>query len=69
MELGCKTWAELLSHFATSCEVPLVTDEERRRMKQGIEGLLSLREEVTSKWKEPPGVLEEIRRTRRHETE
>lgn len=68
VELGCKTWADLLAQFASSCEVPLVTEEKRRRMKKGVEGLLSLRPEVTSKWKGPPTVLEEIRRSRRHET-
>ncbi|MFB3888338.1 MAG: hypothetical protein ACE14S_02535 [Candidatus Bathyarchaeia archaeon] len=68
VDLGCKTWAELLAQLAASCEVPLVTEEKRRRMKSGVEGLLKLRAEVTSKWKEPPTVLEEIRRSRRHET-
>jgi hypothetical protein len=68
VELGCKTWAELLTQLATSSEAPIVTEEERRRMKKGVEGLLSLRAEVSRNWK-GPGVLEEIRRTRRHDTE
>lgn len=67
VELGCKTWADLLERLAISCEVPLVTEEERERMKKGYEGLMKLREQVSAKWKEPPGVVEEIRRTRRHE--
>ncbi len=69
VELGCKTWADLLAQLATSCEVPLVTEEKRRRMKKGVEGLLKLQAEVSEKWKGPPTVLEESRRSRHHETE
>jgi hypothetical protein len=68
VELGCKTWADLLSQLASSCEPTLVTEEKRRRMKKGVEGLLSLRSEVTSKWKGSTTVLEESRRSRHHET-
>jgi hypothetical protein len=67
VELGCKTWADLLEQLTISCEVPLITEEQRKRMKKGVQGLLSLRSQVSDKWKEPPTVLEEIRRTRRHE--
>jgi hypothetical protein len=66
VELGCKTWADLLSELATYREPIMLSDEERNRMKQGVEGFLSLRDGVTRKWK-GPSVLEEIRRTRRHE--
>jgi hypothetical protein len=67
VELGCKTWADLLEQLTTSYEAPLVTEEDRRRMKKGVKGLLSLREEVSKKWTEPPSVVEEIRRARRHD--
>jgi hypothetical protein len=66
VELGCKTWADLLERLTISCEVPLVTEEERKQMKRGLEGLMKLREEVSDKWKGPPSVVEEIRSTRRH---
>jgi hypothetical protein len=66
VELGCKTWADLLSELAAYREPVTLTEEERNRMKKGIEGFLSLRDEVSRKWK-GPSVLEEIRRTRRHE--
>ncbi|MGA2387070.1 MAG: hypothetical protein ABSG33_11135 [Candidatus Bathyarchaeia archaeon] len=46
-----------------------LTERQRKRMKKGVEGLLSLRSEVTEKWKDPPGVVEEIRRSRRHDRE
>lgn len=66
VELGCKTWADLLEQLTISCEVPLATERQKQRMKKGVERLLSLRTQVTEKWTEPPGVVEEIRRTRRH---
>ena len=68
VELGCKTWADLLSELTTSCEPNLINEEQKRRMKKGIEGLLSLQTQVTAKWKGPTTVLEEMRRNRRHET-
>ena len=67
VELGCKTWADLLEQLTISCQALVITEEERKRMKKGVEGLLNLREEVSKKWTEPPGVVEEIRRARRHE--
>ena len=66
VELGCKTWADLLSELAASKEPMMLSEEERNQMRKGVEGFLSLRNEVTRKWK-GPSVLEEIRRTRRHE--
>lgn len=67
VELGCKTWADLLGQLTISRGVPLVAEEERRRMREGVKGLLSLQSQVSSRWKEPPGVVEEIRRSRRHD--
>ena len=67
VELGCKTWADLLSELAARREPVTLSEEERNKMKKGVEGFLSLKEEVSRKWK-GPGVLEEIRRTRRHES-
>jgi hypothetical protein len=67
VELGCKTWADLLSELAACREPVMLSEEERNQMKKGVEGFLSLRDEVSRKWK-GPGVLEEIRRTRRHES-
>lgn len=69
VEYGCKTWADLLEKLTIERQSPVVTEQDRRRMKKGVEGLLSLRAQVTEKWKEPPGVVEEIRRTRRHDRE
>jgi hypothetical protein len=68
VELGCKTWAELLSELVTASETILLTEEETGQMKTGVENFLSLRGDVSSKWTGHPTVLEESRRSRRHET-
>jgi hypothetical protein len=68
VELGCKTWAELLSELVTAKETILLTQEKTRQMKTGINNFLSLRGEVSRKWAGHPAVLEESRRSRRHET-
>lgn len=69
VELGCKTWADLLAELTASCKAPTITEEERQRMKKGYEGLMKLRAQVSNEWKEPPGVVEELRRSRRHDRE
>jgi hypothetical protein len=67
VELGCKTWADLLSELVAAKEPIVLSEEEKSQMKKGIKGFLNLRTEVSHKWKGPPTVLEEIRRSRRHE--
>jgi len=68
VELGCETWADLLSELTPSCETASVNAEQKRRMRKGVDGLLSLRSKVTSKWEGKTTVLEEMRRTKRHES-
>ena len=68
VELGCETWADLLAELAASSEPTLIDEEQKRRMKKGVKGLLSLQSQVTAKWESPTSVLEETRRNRRHET-
>ena len=48
VELGCETWADLLSELTTSCETASVDAEQKRRMRKGVDGLLSLRSKVTA---------------------
>ena len=67
VELGCKTWADLLSELLTSKEIVLISERATNQMKKGVEDYLSLRCEVSSKWKGHPTVLEESRRARHHE--
>ncbi len=68
VELGCETWADLLSELTTSCETASVDAEQKRRMRKGVDGLLSLQSKVTAKWEGKTTVLEEMRRTKRHES-
>lgn len=68
VKLGCKTWAELLSELVTAKEIILLTEEETSQMKTGVKNFLSLRGDVSSKWTGHPTVLEETRRSSRHET-
>jgi hypothetical protein len=67
VELGCKTWSDLLSELVAYREPIILSEEDRSRMKRGVEGFLGLRNEVSRKWK-GPSVLEEIRRSRHHES-
>ena len=68
VELGCKTWAELLAELVSAKETILLTEEETDQMKTGVKGFLSLRGDVSSKWAGHSTVLEESRMPRRHET-
>lgn len=67
VELGCKTWADLLEQLTSSAEIPPATEEERQEMKRGYQGLMKLRKQAAKYWKEPPGVVAEVRRSRRHD--
>lgn len=67
VELGCKTWAELLAKLVASENVILLTKDKLDEMKSGVQGFLQLKRVVSGKWVGPPTVLEETRRSRRHE--
>ena len=70
VELGCRTWAELLEKLvrARPTEVVVVTEEDRERLREAVDKFLSLREIVTREWRGGP-VLDEFRRSRRREAE
>ena len=65
VELGCRTWAELLERLVRvgSGEVIVI---EKEAMRKAVDDFLKLREIVTSRWGEGT-VLEEFRRARGHE--
>jgi len=69
VELGCRTWAELLSELVASKEEILFSEEKLKNMRAGVQGFLKLRSVVPSKWTGHPTVLEETRRSRDHEAE
>lgn len=67
IELECKTWAELLEKLVESREFVFLSEEDFKRMKEGIEDFLKLKEIVSKKWVGTPTVLEEFKRLRKHE--
>jgi hypothetical protein len=68
VELGCKTWAELLSVLAASNKAVLLSEERSEHMRKGVTSFLTLRRPVSRKWAGHPTVVEETRRSRSHET-
>jgi len=69
VELGCKTWAELLAKLVESKTAISLNEEELNKMRLGVQGFLELRSLVSEKWTGHPTVLDEIRRSRKHERE
>ena len=67
VELGCKTWADLLSELVTS-EQTLLKEEKIGQTETGIKNFLNLKTEVSAKWNNNSTVLQETRKSRRHET-
>jgi hypothetical protein len=67
VELGCKTWAELLAKLAESEKATSLNEKELEDMRTGVQGFLKLRNVVSTKWAGRPTALEESRRTRRHD--
>lgn len=66
-ELGCKTWADLLSELATDSE-ELRHGKNDKPVEKAVKNFLDLRCEVSSKLNGHPTALEESRRTRHHES-
>ena len=68
VELGCKTWADLLSELVSS-EETLLNEDLNSKTETGVKNFLNLKNAVSTKWNNRPTVLEETRRSRRHETD
>ena len=68
VELGCKTWADLLTELVANSEEILQTQEKANKTETGAKNFLNLKTAVSNKWQNTPTVLEETRRSRRHET-
>jgi hypothetical protein len=68
VELGCKTWADLLSELVSN-EKTLLNEDLNRKTETGVKNFLNLKNAVSTKWNNNPTVLQETRRSRRHETE
>jgi len=67
IELGCKTWAELLTKLIEVERIIVLTKEKLDEMKKGVQDFLKLRSIVSNRWKGAPSVLEEVRRSRGYE--
>lgn len=67
VELGCRTWAELLARLIESKHAIPFSNEELAKMREGVQGFLKLKGAVSKGWAGPPTVLEEVRRSRSHE--
>ena len=68
VDLGCRTWAELLSKLVESERTTVLGDEELKEIRTGIRGFLKLRRVVSREWAGHPSVLEETRSSRHHKT-
>ncbi len=64
VELGCRTWADLLTKLVEERKAFSLNEDDFERMKAGVAGFLELRAVVSSKWKGPPSVIEEMRKSR-----
>jgi len=65
-ELGCRTWAELLTKLVESERTSSLNEGRLSEMKMGVQGFLRLRNTVSNKWIGRLSVLEESRKSRRH---
>jgi len=65
--LGCRTWAELLARLVESEGGRSLSEESLSEMKAGVQDFLELRTTVSNKWKGRPSVLEEMRKSRKHD--
>jgi len=69
VELGCRTWAELLAKLVESEGAISLNEEELKEIRTGVQGFLKLRSVVSNRWTGHPTALEETRRSRAHEKE
>jgi hypothetical protein len=65
--LGCRTWADLLAKLVESEGTRSVSEERLSEMKTGVREFLQLRTIVSNKWKGHPTVVEESRKSRKHD--
>ena len=68
VEFDCDTWAELFDRLVAPNHRELAfTKNEIADMKQGVREFISLADRVSGRWRGQPGVLEESRKSKRHE--
>ena len=67
VELGCRTWAELLAKLVESESTVSLSEEKLKGIRTGVQAFLKLKSVVSSRWTDHPTVLEETRRSRDYE--
>jgi len=69
VELGSRTWAELLESLLRlgPRESIALSEEKVEDIRKGVSGFLELRRAVSERWTGPPSVQEEFRKSRGHE--
>ncbi|MGI0079977.1 MAG: hypothetical protein ACRECH_10165 [Nitrososphaerales archaeon] len=67
VELNCDTWAELLERLSEPQHKVSFTKDEVFEMRQGVKEFVRLTKSISKKWRGPPAVVEEIRKSRKHE--
>ncbi|MBS7611704.1 hypothetical protein KEJ27_05795, partial [Candidatus Bathyarchaeota archaeon] len=50
VEMGCRTWAELLAKLIRSERVILLTEDDFENMREGVQSFLNLRGTVSERW-------------------
>ena len=67
VELGCRTWADLLEKLVESEKAISLDEEKLQEIRTGVQGFMKLRRVVSKRWTGGPTVLEETRGSRGHE--
>ncbi len=67
VELNCESWAELLEKLSEPQRSVSFTEGEVSEMKEGVREFIAISNKVSRKWRGSPTVVEEFRKSRRHE--
>lgn len=67
VELNCGSWAELLEILSLPQWKISLTRKELSEMKEGAKQFMAPSDNISRKWRGTPSVLEEFRKSRRHE--
>jgi hypothetical protein len=67
VELNCASWAKLLEKLSEPQRRVSFTRDEISEMRKGVKEFIAQSNNISRKWRGPPTVVEEIRKSRRHE--
>jgi hypothetical protein len=66
-ELECDTWAELLERLSAPQLKVSISREDVSKMKKGVREFIALSNHISTKWNGAPTIVQEFRKSRRHE--